>query len=98
MSLVGPRPEVEEFVARYDKRQLEVLKVRPGITDQASVEFANESDYLSRFTDAEAAYTKEVLPKKLQLNLEYIQNQSFWSDITIILRTLFRFTGEEKKH
>jgi lipopolysaccharide/colanic/teichoic acid biosynthesis glycosyltransferase len=92
MSLVGPRPEVDEFVACYDTRQLKVLSIRPGITDPASIEFANESEYLSQFENPEAAYKNDVLPRKLELNLQYLHNRSCWGDLLILLKTLtYRF-------
>jgi lipopolysaccharide/colanic/teichoic acid biosynthesis glycosyltransferase len=88
MSLVGPRPEVEKYVKLYDKEQLQVLSVRPGITDLASIKYRNENDVLASFEDAEAGYIHSVMPDKLKLNLTYIQNQSLWLDLRIILTTI----------
>lgn len=88
MSLVGPRPEIEEYVAHYDKRQLQVLSVRPGITDPASNEFANENEYLAGHPNPGSVYVNEVLPLKLDLSLKYIRDRSFWSDVGIIFKTL----------
>jgi lipopolysaccharide/colanic/teichoic acid biosynthesis glycosyltransferase len=90
MSLVGPRPEVLKYVQLYDENQKRVLSVKPGITDIASIEFSNENEILSAFPDPEKAYIRELMPKKLDLNLQYIENQSFLLDLTLIYRTLHK--------
>jgi lipopolysaccharide/colanic/teichoic acid biosynthesis glycosyltransferase len=87
MSLVGPRPEVRKYVSLYTKEQQEVLHVRPGITDYASIEYIQENELLAQSTDPEATYINEVMQVKLQLNLKYIREQSFWVDLKIILQT-----------
>lgn len=87
MSFVGPRPEVRKYVSMYNELQLSVLSVRPGITDWASIEFRNENEILSKYTDPENAYITEIMPRKLYLNLEYIKKQSMLLDIEIILKT-----------
>jgi len=90
MSLVGPRPEVARYAARYDARQRGVLRVRPGLTDPATVAFRDEESLLGA-VDAqrrEAFYLNEILPKKLALNLEYIEHSGFWYDLGLILKTL----------
>ena len=88
MSLVGPRPEVPIYVALYSERQTKVLSVRPGITDPASIEYADEEKILGGAIDAQRTYIEEILPKKLELNLRYIKNMSFFSDLKIILMTI----------
>lgn len=88
MSFVGPRPEVPKYVARYDERQRQVLEMRPGITDVASIEFRNESEYLARFQDPEDAYIREVMPRKIEMNLEYASKATPLSDLGVILWTL----------
>ena len=90
MSLVGPRPEVEKYVDLYTSHQRQVLQVRPGITDPASIVFRNESDLLGKADDPENFYIREIMPKKLELNLNYLKSQSIISDIKIILNTLFK--------
>ena len=90
MSLVGPRPEVKKFVDLYDEEQLQILSVKPGITDYASIEFADESTILETFEEPEKGYVNEIMPKKLALNLEYIKNRSLGGDFKIILLTLLR--------
>jgi lipopolysaccharide/colanic/teichoic acid biosynthesis glycosyltransferase len=87
MSLVGPRPEVPRYVAKYDDRQRRVLEVRPGITDPASIEYRNENDLLDAATDPESTYLREIMPAKLELNLTYLERRSLVSDVIIILRT-----------
>jgi lipopolysaccharide/colanic/teichoic acid biosynthesis glycosyltransferase len=88
MSLVGPRPEVPRYVACYpaDVREV-VLSVRPGITDRASIEFKDENEILGCAVDPHLAYVNEVLPIKQRYYVAYVQGQSFWGDIRIILAT-----------
>lgn len=90
MSLVGPRPEDPHYVALYDEKQRQVLSVRPGITDLASIKYRHESDLLAASEDPERTYIEEIMPDKLQLNLEYIDRRGFWYDIGLIFRTLKR--------
>src|SRR5574344_2322740 len=89
MSLVGPRPEVRKYVLLYTPEQKQVLNVRPGITDVASIAFANENDILSKHYNPEQYYIDVIMPKKIEMNLEYIAHRSLCKDIKIILRTLF---------
>lgn len=89
MSLVGPRPEVEKFVKLYNAEQLRVLSVKPGITDYASIEFRDENKLLDGKPDPIDFYVNEIMPQKLRLNLKYIDSQSLFKDILIILKTLF---------
>lgn len=88
MSVVGPRPEVKKYVLLYTIKQLNVLSVRPGLTDPASLEFVDESEILAKYPNPEKAYIEEIMPKKLEMNLDYIENRSFSGDIKIILKTL----------
>jgi lipopolysaccharide/colanic/teichoic acid biosynthesis glycosyltransferase len=90
MSLVGPRPEVRKYVDMYSPEQLKVLSVKPGITDNASIEYADENELLSKQPEPEKFYIREVMPAKLKINLEYISNQSVAEDFRIILKTFFR--------
>jgi len=90
MSFVGPRPEVPKYVALYNDEQKQVLQVKPGITDYASLKYFNENEVLAKATDAEAAYINEVMPEKLKLNLKYIEEKNFATDLKIIFKTLFR--------
>ncbi|MBL7849442.1 MAG: sugar transferase [Cyclobacteriaceae bacterium] len=88
MSLVGPRPELKRFVDLYQGDQRKVIEVTPGITDYASLEFRNENELLEGKQDPIDFYVKEILPKKLELNLKYIREQSFWTDVRIIVLTI----------
>ena len=89
MSLVGPRPEVPRYVALYpaDVRE-EVLSVRPGMTDLASVQYRSESDLLAASSDPELTYTTVILPAKLALYQQYVRQRSLWLDVRIIGMTL----------
>jgi lipopolysaccharide/colanic/teichoic acid biosynthesis glycosyltransferase len=95
MSFVGPRPEVRRYVELYpsDLRSI-ILSVRPGITDNAAIEFRNESDLLGKAADPEAEYVNEIMPRKLALYREYVEKQSFLGDLWILLRTLAAITGQ----
>lgn len=88
MSFVGPRPEVPRYVEMYDENQKSILKVRPGITDLASIEYRNENDLLAKSLDPEATYINEIMPKKIELNIEYLKNMSVLYDIKLIIRTV----------
>jgi len=89
MSLVGPRPEVPKYVAMYPAELRDiVLSVRPGITDEASIEFHDESALLAGATDAEAAYIEQIMPRKLALYARYARHRTFFGDLRIVLRTL----------
>jgi len=89
MSVVGPRPEVQKFVDLYTEEQRQVLKVKPGLTDNASIHFRNENQLLEGKADPIDFYIQEIMPVKLELNLAYIAEQSLWLDIRIVLRTIF---------
>ncbi len=90
MSLVGPRPEVRKYVDLYSSEQKKVLSVKPGITDNASIEYADENELLSKQADPEKFYISKVMPAKLKINLEYISNQSVAEDFRIIIKTFLR--------
>lgn len=88
MSVVGPRPEVPRYVELYSPEQRQVLNVRPGLTDYASLEYFHENEILSRAADPERSYREEIMPAKLALNLRYLQDQSLLTDLKIIARTV----------
>ncbi len=90
MSLVGPRPEVRKYVDLYSPEQKKVLSVKPGITDNASIEYADENELLAAQENPEKFYISEVMPAKLKINLQYITNQSLAQDLKIILKTFLR--------
>jgi len=87
MSLVGPRPEVPEYVELFRERYRTVLTVRPGITDLASIHFRNEEEVLSKSAEPLREYTERVLPAKLDLAEEYIKTHTILGDISILFRT-----------
>ena len=87
MSLVGPRPEDPRYVALYTPEQQQVLRVRPGITSVASLHYRQEADLL-RGRDWETVYTQEILPHKLALELNYLQQRTLWRDLALIGQTI----------
>ena len=88
MSLVGPRPEVMKFVKQKKEDYKKVLSVRPGITDNAAIEFRNEETIMEQYEDKERAYIDMILPQKIKLYFYYIDNISLFNDIKLILKTL----------
>jgi lipopolysaccharide/colanic/teichoic acid biosynthesis glycosyltransferase len=93
MSLVGPRPEVRKYVSLYTPEQLRVLDVRPGITDYASIEYADENELLAKAADPEKTYIEEVMPAKLKLNAKYIAEKGVMKDVRIIWLTVRKILG-----
>lgn len=87
MSIVGPRPEVRKYVDLYSEEQLKVLTVRPGLTDYASIQYVNENEILAQSDNPEQTYIQEVMPAKLKLNLQYIENLSVKEDVKLIFKT-----------
>jgi lipopolysaccharide/colanic/teichoic acid biosynthesis glycosyltransferase len=91
MSLVGPRPEVQEFIDCYpDEIKKEVLSVRPGITDLASIEMVDENEILSSYSDHRQAYIDIILPIKQKYYVAYVRGNSIGFDIYIIFKTIFK--------
>ncbi|MFT4681463.1 MAG: lipopolysaccharide/colanic/teichoic acid biosynthesis glycosyltransferase [Granulosicoccus sp.] len=88
MSLVGPRPEVRRYVDYYNDEQMRVLSIRPGITDNASIKFRNETEILASQDDPEQYYIDHILPEKTALYLKYVDSRSFLGDLKMILNTL----------
>ncbi len=88
MSLVGPRPEVPEFMNLYPQEQREkIFSVRPGITDRASIEMVDENEILAQYEDARQAYIDVIMPMKAKYYLEYVDNNSLLGDIKLIFLT-----------
>jgi len=90
MSVVGPRPEVKKYVDLYSKEQLKVLSVLPGLSDYASIKYFDEQSILGKATDPDKEYINVVMPAKLKLNLKYIDEKSFQTDLKIIFKTLLK--------
>jgi lipopolysaccharide/colanic/teichoic acid biosynthesis glycosyltransferase len=93
MSLVGPRPEVPRYVALFRNEYDEILSVRPGITDLASLEFRDEATLLKGADNPEAIYVAQVLPAKLTLSKEYIRRSSIGFDLLLIAKTIAAVSG-----
>ena len=89
ISLVGPRPEVMKYVQTQKEAYSKILTVKPGITDSVAVSFRDEEELMKKFEDKEKGYIEEILPKKIKLYLEYIENISFINDIRVIFNTFF---------
>jgi lipopolysaccharide/colanic/teichoic acid biosynthesis glycosyltransferase len=87
MHLVGPRPEVPEFVARYPREYHDILSVLPGITGPAAVEYASESHLLTLQHDPLRYYEEQIMPRKLEIDLRYIRSRTLASDVSLLLRT-----------
>lgn len=91
MSFVGPRPEVQMYVDIMSKEEKKtILSVLPGMTDLACLQNFHEGEVLRGSPDPEKTYLKEIRPKKIELQLEYVKNHSFLLDIKIILKTIFK--------
>ena len=90
MSLVGPRPEVERYVKLYTPSQRVVLSVKPGITDYASIAFSEENIILGRAKNPEKMYIQEIMPKKIEINLQYINNRNLKEYFKIIFLTFVK--------
>ena len=88
MSLVGPRPEVKKWTVVYPEQWAIVHQVLPGITDNASIEFRNEEELLAQSSNPEETYRNVILPRKLELYINYVNHHSFWGDLMIIIRTI----------
>ncbi|MFN4299830.1 MAG: sugar transferase [Thermaurantimonas sp.] len=90
MSLVGPRPEVEEWTKVYPEKWKVVLSVKPGITDYASILFRNEEELLKNSPSPKETYEKEILPKKLSINMDYVIKNNLITDIKILFLTVYK--------
>lgn len=88
MSFVGPRPEVPEWVDLFHDEWAPILSIKPGITDPASIEFRNEEDLLANADNPREYYQQVVLPKKLTLYREYLENKSLFYDLSILFKTM----------
>jgi lipopolysaccharide/colanic/teichoic acid biosynthesis glycosyltransferase len=93
MSLVGPRPQVQWAVDLYSEQERQLLSVRPGITDYASIRFRNEGEILRGSADPDRDYLEKIAPEKMRLALEYVRNRSLWIDTKIVLATVWAVLG-----
>ena len=90
MSIVGPRPEVKEYVDLYSEEQRKVLDVKPGITDYASLEYFKENELLGKSDNPRQTYIDEIMPAKLELNKKYLTNPTIMEDIKIMWKTFLK--------
>lgn len=88
MSFVGPRPEVSKYIEMFRDEYIEILKVKPGLTDFAAIEFGDEEGILKKFNNVEEGYIKEVLPTKIDLYKKYLRERGLLTDIKLIFLTL----------
>ena len=88
MALVGPRPEVPAWVQVYPERWQKVLELRPGITDNAALEFRHEEKLLAAAPEPERCYREQILPRKLELYEHYLRTRSFGGDIQLLIKTI----------
>jgi lipopolysaccharide/colanic/teichoic acid biosynthesis glycosyltransferase len=89
MSIVGPRPEIKLYTEHYPERWAIVCNVKPGITDNASIEFRNEEEILGKSQNPKKTYEEVILPMKLRLCEQYVNDQSFIGDLKIIFKTIY---------
>ena len=95
MSLVGPRPEIPEFMVLYsDEDRQKILSVKPGITDKASIELIDENEILAQYENPRQAYIDVIMPLKAKYYIEYVNNQNLKGDIEIILKTLAKIISK----
>ena len=87
MSVVGPRPEVKEYVDLYNEDQRKVLQVKPGITDYASLYYFKENELLAQSIAPQKTYIEDIMPAKLKLNEKYLENPTVFHDLKIIFMT-----------
>lgn len=90
MSIVGPRPEVKEYVDLYTEEQRQILNVRPGITDLASLEYFEENELLGKSDNPQKTYIEEIMPAKIELNKRYLANPTLGNDLKIMWKTFVK--------
>ena len=96
MSLVGPRPEVPEYVRLYTPEQRAVLDLVPGITDPASIKYALENDLLGESSQPESDYVNHIMPDKIRMNLGYAARANLWTDFRVVLTTFARIAVKQE--
>lgn len=96
MSFIGPRPELPRRLKYYDERQKEIFSMRSGISSPASIVFSDEEYLMNQVENPENFYIQEIMPYKIELNLYYIEHQSFFYDIWLIIATLLKIVNRVK--
>jgi lipopolysaccharide/colanic/teichoic acid biosynthesis glycosyltransferase len=93
MSMVGPRPEVRQYVEMFRDDYAEILEARPGLTDLASIKYSDEASILAAAADPEAEYVTRILPDKIRLAREYVRRSSVGFDLTLLAKTVVHVAG-----
>ena len=93
MSFVGPRPEIRKYVNYYSKEDMQILKIKPGVTGYASIKYINETEILEQSSDPEKVYIEEIMPDKIKLNKVYISKNNIIIDFIIIIKTLSKMVS-----
>ena len=91
LSIVGPRPEVAKYVELFRNDYQEILKIKPGITDYATLAFRHEEQILKNYKNVEDGYIQEIMPKKIILSKKYLKETSFFTDLKLILQRLKKY-------
>lgn len=89
MTFVGTRPEAVKYVEKYTEEMMATLLLPAGVTSEASINFKDESKYLQNSLDIDRVYVEEILPRKMEYNLESLKHFSFFNDLKIIIETIF---------
>ena len=89
LSLVGPRPDVPEIICMYSSEMRRVLEIKPGLTSVASYLLSDEQSLVSLATHPDIAYSKIIVPAKVNLNMEHLRRNSLWYDLSILLKTIY---------
>ena len=90
MSLVGPRPEVRRYVDKFRDQYSKLLSVRPGITDPASIAYSEEEQLINQSGDSEGVYLASILPEKIRISSQYLENRGVLKDIGLLFKTVFK--------
>ena len=93
MSVIGPRPEVERYVAHYTPEQRRLLEQTPGLAGLSQLVYPHEADLLRHCANAEEFYVRELMPKKIAVDLEYEARRTFWSDLQLLLEMALLIFG-----
>jgi len=97
MSLVGPRPEVRKYVQLFEADYKKLLMIRPGITDPAAIQYSSEETLLAGSDNWEEDYIGKILPEKIKLSLEYVDNHTVLTDIKLIIKTVLKTSPLHRK-
>ena len=96
MSFIGPRPELPRRLKYYSERDKGIFKVRSGISSPASIVFSDEEYLMNQVSDPEKFYIEQIMPYKIELNLYYVENRTFWNDVYLIIATFLKIIDKAK--